>query len=322
MSPFLALHKRIANAEKTMSVSKLIREGHTGFARIACLIGGAVWGLYWIPLRSLDAAGISGIWATALIHLIPLVLIVPLALPRRSQWQSGGWALQASGASMGLAILLYSTAFLYTDVVHAILLYYLTPIWGALFGRVWLKERITGDRYFAIALGLLGMMIILNIDQGFPWPRNIGDWMALSSGVIWALAATLTRRFPQQNAFDIVSAWFVWSCAIALLGGFIFQGPHSLPSVPTIAAELIWLVPITLLVVLPIYLAITWGLPQLNPGTSGLLFMTEISVGAIAAAVLTDEPFGFREWAGVILISLAGLAEVLLPRVRLFFKMR
>ena len=40
------------------------------------------------------------------------------------------------------------------------------------------------------------------------------------------------------------------------------------------------------------------------------------------AAVLTDEPFGLREWAGVILISLAGLAEVLLPRARAFFQMR
>ena len=305
-----------------MSVAQLIREGHTGLARVACLIGGAVWGLYWIPLRSLDAAGISGIWATALIHLIPLVLIVPLTLSRRSQWRSGGWALQATGASMGLAILLYSTAFLYTDVVHAILLYYLTPIWGALFGRIWLKEQITKDRHFAIVLGLIGMMIILDIDQGFPWPRNIGDWMALCSGVIWALAATLTRRFPQQNPLDIVSAWFIWSCVVGVLGGIIFQGTHSLPNGPTISGELIWLVPTTLLVVLPIYLAITWGLPQLNPGTSGLLFMTEISVGAIAAAVLTDEPFGLREWAGVILISLAGLAEVLLPRARAFFQMR
>jgi drug/metabolite transporter (DMT)-like permease len=76
------------------------------------------------------------------------------------------------------------------------------------------------------------------------------------------------------------------------------------------------LLPIVLLLVLPGYFAITWGTPQLNPGTVGLLFMTEISVGAISAALLTNEPFGIREITGIVLISLAGLAEVLLPAAR------
>ena len=37
--------------------------------------------------------------------------------------------------------------------------------------------------------------------------------------------------------------------------------------------------------------------------------MPEISVGAIAATVLTDEPFGMREILGVGLITAAGLTE-------------
>ena len=74
--------------------------------------------------------------------------------------------------------------------------------------------------------------------------------------------------------------------------------------------------PLSLFVVLPVYLAITWGLPQLNPGTSGLLFMTEISVGTLTAAWLTSEIIGPREITGIILISLAGLSEVLLPVLR------
>ena len=77
-----------------------------------------------------------------------------------------------------------------------------------------------------------------------------------------------------------------------------------------------WLIPLSLGVVLPVYLAVTWGLPQLNPGTSGLLFMTEISVATITAAWLTSEVIGPREIAGIALISLAGLSEVLLPMAR------
>ena len=44
--------------------------------------------------------------------------------------------------------------------------------------------------------------------------------------------------------------------------------------------------------------------------------MTEISVGAASAALLTQEPFGGREIVGVSLIVLAGLAEVILPAMR------
>jgi drug/metabolite transporter (DMT)-like permease len=37
--------------------------------------------------------------------------------------------------------------------------------------------------------------------------------------------------------------------------------------------------------------------------------MTEISVGAVTAAIWAGEPFGFREIVGVVLISAAGVTE-------------
>jgi hypothetical protein len=37
--------------------------------------------------------------------------------------------------------------------------------------------------------------------------------------------------------------------------------------------------------------------------------MTEISVGTVTAALWAGEPFGLREITGVLLISIAGLAE-------------
>ena len=299
-----------------MQAPQILKSGHLGLARTACLLGGAVWGAYWIPLRLLDASGFSGVLATGVIHAVPALILVPLMFKRRSSFRQGGIALQSTGAAMALAILLYSTAFLYTDVVRAILLYYLTPVWGTLFARLWLAEKISFDRIFGIVLGMAGMLIIFNIDQGLPAPKNPGDWMALGSGIIWALAATLTRRFPGQHAVDLVSTWIIWVSGLAILAMFLLPGTVSIPPAEAYRAVLPWLVPLSLLVVLPVYLAITWGLPQLNPGTSGLLFMTEISVGTLTAAWLTSEIIGVREIAGIILISLAGLSEVLLPALR------
>ncbi|MBT5344503.1 MAG: DMT family transporter [Acidiferrobacteraceae bacterium] len=299
-----------------MSISHLIRDGHEGLARISCLLGGAVWGVYWIPLRALDANGISGIWATALFHLIPLIVLAPVIILRSGQIRAAGFSLQLVGATLGLAMLLYSTSFLYTDVIHAVSLYYLTPVWSTLLARVWLKEPITPARVVGIFLGLLGMLVILNAEQGFPWPRNVGDWMALASGIIWAIAANLMRRHPNHSALDIAPMWFLWCTILSIVSALFLQAEPLLTPVEALTSVLPWFLPIVLLVVLPGYLAITWGTPQLNPGTVGVLFMTEISVGAASAALLTQEPFGGREIVGVSLIVLAGLAEVILPAMR------
>ena len=41
----------------------------------------------------------------------------------------------------------------------------------------------------------------------------------------------------------------------------------------------------------------------------GLLYMTEVSVGAATAALWAGEPFGWREVAGIALITVAGLLD-------------
>ena len=59
-----------------------------------------------------------------------------------------------------------------------------------------------------------------------------------------------------------------------------------------------------------------WGMPKLNPGLVGLLFMTEISVGAVTAAIWSGDPFGWREIIGIVLISGAGVFESIVDLVR------
>ena len=74
-----------------------------------------------------------------------------------------------------------------------------------------------------------------------------------------------------------------------------------------------------MLMLLLVYFAAARGTPKLNPGTSGILFMTEVSVGTISAALLTNEPFGPREILGVGLITAAGLTEAVAPMLMTFF---
>ena len=46
-------------------------------ASLACAYSGVAWGLFWIPLRGMDGAGVTDAWATVLFYGVPLILFFP-----------------------------------------------------------------------------------------------------------------------------------------------------------------------------------------------------------------------------------------------------
>ena len=279
-------------------------------AKLACAYGGLVWGVFWIPLRALDDAGISDVWATVVFYFLPLMALVPLILYRWRHIIRGGWRLQLIGFFAGFSMVLYSNAFLYTEVVRAILLYYLCPIWGTLLARIFLKESIIPIRILSICLGMAGMLVIFGADVGVPWPKYAGDWISLSSGIIWAIAMVLMRNDESNGAIELTTTYFIWGTITAVIIACLpFSREFSTLEIGSLINSLPWLLPVLLIVVLPGVYAVMWGTPHLNPGIAGLLFMTEIIVGSSTAAILANEPFGLREITGIVLITLAGLTE-------------
>jgi drug/metabolite transporter (DMT)-like permease len=145
---------------------------------------------------------------------------------RRLPW---GWALScradrsgvsacrlSSAGATGAAFSLYSSSLAMTEVVRAILLFYLTPVWGTLLGIAFLGERLTTPRLAALVLALIGLVVVLGGD-GFPRPRSAGDWLALASGFSWALGALLVYRAEEAGPVEQVSAFIFGSLAVTLL---------------------------------------------------------------------------------------------------------
>lgn len=278
-------------------------------AKIACAYSGMVWGLFWIPLRTLEGAGITGLWATLVFYAAPLVLAAPILGWRWREVIAGGAGLQITGIISAFGLVLYSMSVLYTDIVKAILLFYLTPIWSTLLGRVVLGETITPVRWLAMALGLIGIVTIFGIDSGLPVPRNIGDWLALASGIMWAITAVRLRR-ETNNAIELSNVNFLWSFVFAL-GFLLIANQTPMPDWGTALPSLPWWMLLMLIAIVSGPVTSIWGAKYLSPGVVGLLFMTEISVGAVTAALWSGEPFGWREVAGILLISSAGVLESL-----------
>lgn len=280
-------------------------------ASFAIIIGGVFWGLFWLPIRALGEAGLQGAWPGALVYSATALYLLPLVILRRRRFTALWRPLAVCGLFTGIGFSFYATSLLLTDVVRVILLFYLTPVWGTLLGLAILGERLTINRIVALLLGIAGLLVVLGAGTQFPWPQNIGDWLALGSGLSWAYASLRLYQMGSVAVPEQVSAFvaggLVVSLVVAAIGGSVLGGMPSLHafqlSTPIALATGLYMLPMLVLTI--------WPATILTPGRVGLLFMSEVVVGVASAALLTGEPFGLREMVGTALIVSAAIAEIL-----------
>jgi len=281
------------------------------------VLGGMLWGLFWVPVRALGALGLEGAWPSAIIFGCCLLVLLPM-LPFRWRHLARHWRpLLLGGLFTGTALAFYSTSLLLTDVARSILLFYLTPVWSTLLGMALLGERLTAVRAAALVLGGAGLLVVLGIGgHRMPWPRNSGDWLALASGLAWAYGSLRLYRMGAVAVPEQIFTFFVGSLGVSLagiaLGGAVF-GDAVFGGVPS-ASVLREAIPAGLLavpLVLPMVFLTLWPATLLSPGRVGILLMSEVVVGVASAAAFSGEPFGPREALGTALIVGAGAIEVL-----------
>lgn len=274
----------------------------------AIVVSGALWGLYWIPVRHLQAGGIGVVWFTFGLFIVALAIFAPILIrhpPARAVFTP---RMLATGLLTGGAFVLYTVSIVLTDVVTAILLFYLSPVWATALGRVLLAERLTGARVAALALGLGGLWVVLGGESGVPLPSNAGDWCALFAGVMWALGTLRVHQdaavAPIAHAASLFVGGTVVIAIVALLPGM--ADPAPVVTAPAAATVLT----IAVLSVLTVW-GILWGVRLVSPGRAGLLLMMEVITGLASAAALAGEAFGPTQMVGSALIVAAALVEVL-----------
>lgn len=279
-------------------------------AGIALLIGGAMWGLYWIPVRHFLELGLPGSWPGVVMYLAALVTVLPFLWRSRGVLVTRWPALILSGVFTGAAFSLYTTSLVYTEVVRSILLFYLTPIWGTLLGVLFLGESLRLRRAIGLVCGIGGLVTVLGGDQGIPWPRNGGDWLALISGITWALGSLGLYRARDIPIPGQVFAFVSGALMVAGIGILLeMQLGQPLPTRETLNAVAPYAV-LSAVFVLPMLFLTIWPATLLSPARVGLLLMSEVVVGLFSAAWLAGEPFGWREVIGAALIVSAAALEL------------
>ncbi len=274
----------------------------------AIAVSGALWGLYWIPVRHLEARGVGVVWTTLGLFVVGLALLAPILIrhpPARAVFAP---RMLATGLLTGGAFVLYSVSLVLTEVVTAILLFYLSPVWATVLGRVLLAERLTGSRLTALALGLGGLWVVLGGESGVPLPRNPGDWCALIAGVMWAFGTLRVHQDSTISPIAHTASLFVGGAVVIAIISLLPAMAGPAPVVTAQAAAIILI--LTVLSVVSAW-GILWGARLISPGRAGLLLMMEVITGLASAAVLAGEPFGMIQAIGSMLIVAAALVEVL-----------
>jgi drug/metabolite transporter (DMT)-like permease len=275
---------------------------------LAVSVCGLLWGVFWLPLRWFDSQGMGSAWVALLFNLVAIAAPLPWLLKRTAWADFPNQSL--TGLILGTAFALYTVSLAMTDVIHAILLFYLTPVWSTLAGWVLLGERITVTRIIAVILGFAGLWAILG-GGGVPLPRNAGDWLALLSGLLWSAGTLRSFARPSQGialpVFCFAGGGLAASAVLLIIASAL-----SLPmaAVSNLLPVLPWIVLLAIVIFVPPNFLVLWAAQRMDPGRVGILLMTEVLVGSISAGLLAGEAYGASEAIGTALIVTAGLVEV------------
>jgi drug/metabolite transporter (DMT)-like permease len=177
---------------------------HSVKSSLSILIGASVWGIAWFPYRVLAGWGLGGMSAAALVSCAAAVVSL-LAFRRQLRGMRASWLFVAIGLAAGVTNAGFVWGSVNGHVMRVLLLFYLTPVWTALFARLFLGERLSAGGLALIALALSGAGLMLwTPEVGVPLPGSAAEWSGLVGGMGFAVNNVLSRRagqrFPDMDA--------------------------------------------------------------------------------------------------------------------------
>ena len=276
------------------------------------VVSSCAWGLYWLPLRSIEQSGIVGSWSIVLVNACPLIILVPLIFFNLDKFKKYPKPILFAGIMIGAAFTFYANGLVQTSVIRATLLFYLSPIWSTIIGIIWLNERLTIARVISIIVALIGLILLLyDFRTQETVMLNFGDFSSILSGLFWALGASILKKWSKLPIIPLTAiVYFSTTSLSILLAIIVYKAP--IPSLALIgqnfSTAFIW----SVIVLLPSFCIIFRISQILFPGRVGILMMSEVAVAVISAKILLpEEQMVILQWIGASAILLAGVVEII-----------
>ena len=285
-------------------LSLFTREYEQRHALLIIFLASSFWGVLWVPMRHIEAMGLSGLWVVVLFHFLPALAILPLIVKTASSSRRDWGRAAVAGALMGAGFALYALGLVVASVTKTVILFYMTPIWSTVIAYFVLRERAGWGRWLAIAAALVGCALVTGVSRD-ELRFNPADLFGLLSGLFWALGSVMIRRFDALNFVTVSFLQYLFGGIMALLAALYFGDP-----IPQLNALLQAIPPAFLASVvlfLPSVLLIFRMMQYVSPGLVGILMLSEALVAAVSAAFWLGETLSSMQWIGVGAILTTGV---------------
>ena len=285
-------------------LSLFTREYEQRHALLIIFLASSFWGVLWVPMRHIEAMGLSGLWVVVLFHFLPALAMLPLIV-RTAPSSRRDWGRAAvAGALMGAGFALYALGLVVASVTKTVILFYMTPIWSTVIAYFVLRERAGWGRWLAIAAALVGCALVTGVNRD-ELRFDPADLLGLLSGLFWALGSVMIRRYDGLNFVTVSFLQYLFGGIMALLAALYLGDP-----IPQLNAFLQAIPPAFLasvVVFLPSVLLIFRIMQYVSPGLVGILMLSEALVAAVSAAFWLGETLSSTQWIGVGAILTTGV---------------
>jgi len=293
-----------------MKVSRAMpRINTSSLNSVSLLLAAVCWGIVWYPYRLLADAGMAAVAASFYCYLTILILAGAVCFKHWRGIQKLPFSIIWLGLAAGWTNLAYVIAVVDGEVMRVMLLFYLSPLWTLVLAHFWLKERTNQRGLIIIALSLIGAFIMLYDPTGkasaLPLPKNNAEWIALSSGMAFALSNVITRKSTHLTVRSKSFAVWVGVFLMAVLAMPFVQTTMPAPSIINLNIGIIIL--IIAFAIIAATVLTQYGITRLPAARASVLFLFELVVAAISSYYLAHEVMHWNEWLGGFFIVLSAL---------------
>jgi len=280
------------------------------FPAFSLLLAATLWGIFWFPLRILAEYGLTGLWSSFFIYLGTTLVAVKMLWGRLGELTQAPLALFVIALASGWCNTAFILAMLDGNVVRVLLLFYLSPVWTVILGHFFLNEQFHPRSFVVMGLAMMGAVIMLwHADIGLPIPQSEPDWLALSSGMAFAVINVSVRKTQQVSVGVKTSIALLGAVLVSALLIMLTASPLGQPGWMTIVSALVF----GMVVMALMTLSVQYGVTHMPVHRSAVILLFEVVVGAISAMILTDEVMTAREWLGGALVMVAAYLSAFIP---------
>ncbi|MFE8703578.1 DMT family transporter [Cytobacillus sp. FJAT-54145] len=238
-------------------------------------------------------------WVIALIALLPFILLKEktLKFPKKALFPLIGMGL----TGIVLFNLFMYLALTYTTADNVGLISTLNPIAIALLSFLFFKEKLSAQKYIAILISLIGIMIVLShgdLQKLIQLKFNVGDIYMMIAVVCWGLYSIL-GKVAMRTVSPFLSTFWSGMFGVIMIVPFIVKDLEITNPPPSF-----WVAALYTGVGATVLGMVFWNIGVKNVGstTAGMFLNFNPIFTAALAYYFLGERMGVAQWIGAIIV--------------------